>query len=100
LKLKRLGGKSWFPPGLLRDAVDAATAPRFSVSNPINIEQNIRAGAEYPSCLSQLFNRDLRLALATYAAGERRVLRRGLAHSHPEALAYVLRGQTGAFGEA
>lgn len=68
-----------------------ATAQRFSVRNPFNIEQNIRGGAEYLSYLSQLFNGDLRLVLAAYAAGERRVQQRGLAYSNPGVLAYVLR---------
>ncbi|MCI0627864.1 MAG: lytic transglycosylase domain-containing protein [Acidobacteria bacterium] len=68
-----------------------ATALRFGVNNPFNIEQNIRAGTEYLSYLNQLFNGDLRLVLAAYAAGERRVQRRGLAYSHPEVVAYVLR---------
>jgi soluble lytic murein transglycosylase-like protein len=67
------------------------TSQRLSVSNPFNIEQNIRAGAEYLGYLSQLFNGDLRLVLAAYAAGEGRVQERGLAYSHPGVLAYVLR---------
>jgi soluble lytic murein transglycosylase-like protein len=37
------------------------TSQSLSVSNPFNIEQNIRAGAEHLSYLSQPFNRDLRL---------------------------------------
>lgn len=45
------------------------TFQHLSVSNPFNIEQNIRGGAEYLSYLSQLFNGDLRLVLAAYAAG-------------------------------
>ena len=67
------------------------TSQRFGVSNPFNIEQNVRAGAEYLSYLGQIFNRDLRLVLAAYAAGEGRVQQRGLAYSHPGVLAYVLR---------
>jgi soluble lytic murein transglycosylase-like protein len=67
------------------------TSQRLSVSNPFNIEQNIRAGAEYLSYLSHLFDGDLRLVLAAYAAGEARVQQRGLAYSHPGVLAYVLR---------
>jgi soluble lytic murein transglycosylase-like protein len=67
------------------------TSQRLSVSNPFNIEQNIRAGAEYLSYLSQLFNGDLRLVLAAYAAGEGRIQQRGLDYSYPGVLAYVLR---------
>jgi soluble lytic murein transglycosylase len=66
-----------------------ATAERFSVVNPFNIEQNIRAGVEYLARLKRLFKGDLRLVLAAYAAGERRVLRRGLAYSCPEVVSYV-----------
>ena len=66
-----------------------ATAQRFAVVNPFNIEQNIRAGVEYLAFLSRIFKSDLRLVLAAYAAGEGRVLRRGLAYSQPEVLDYV-----------
>ena len=66
-----------------------ATAQRFGAVNPFNIEQNIRAGVEYLAVLSRLFKGDLRLVLAAYAAGEGRILRRGLAYSHPDVLAYV-----------
>jgi len=66
-----------------------ATAQRFAVLNPFNIEQNIRAGVEYLAFLSRIFRGDLRLVLAAYAAGEGRVLRRGLAYSQPEVLDYV-----------
>lgn len=66
-----------------------AAAQRFAVVNPFNIEQNIRAGVEYLAFLSRMFKGDLRLVLAAYAAGEGRVLRRGLAYSHPEVLDYV-----------
>jgi hypothetical protein len=40
------------------------TARRLMVSNPFNIEQNIRAGTQYLGYLSQLFNGDVRLVLA------------------------------------
>ena len=50
-----------------------ATAQRFAVVNPFNIEQNIRAGVEYLAFLSRIFKGDLRLVLAAYAAGEGRV---------------------------
>ena len=66
-----------------------ATAQRFGAVNPFNIEQNIRAGVEYLAVLSRLFKGDLRLVMAAYAAGEGRILRRGLAYSHPDVLAYV-----------
>src|SRR5262245_8486591 len=66
-----------------------ATAERFAVANPFNIEQNIRAGVEYLANLNRLFKGDLRLVLAAYAAGEERILRRGLAYSYPEVVSYA-----------
>ena len=66
-----------------------ATAQRFAVVNPFNIEQNIRAGVEYLAVLNRLFKGDLRLVLAAYTAGEGRIIRRRLAYSQPEVLDYV-----------
>ena len=65
------------------------TAQRFHVQNRFNIEQNIRGGVEYLAWLHMVFKGDLRLVTAAYVAGERRVIRRGLAYSCPEVFAYV-----------
>jgi soluble lytic murein transglycosylase-like protein len=47
-----------------------ATARRFGVKNIWDPEQNIRGGTEYLRFLLNLFDGDLRLALAGYNAGE------------------------------
>jgi len=66
-----------------------STAQRFEVKNPFNIEQNIRAGVEYLDVLKRLFKGDLRLVLGAYAAGEGRILRRGLGYSNRDVVDYV-----------
>ncbi len=58
-----------------------ATAIRFGVRNRFDIEENIRGGVAYLAWLIQLFNGDLRLAVAAYQVGESQILSRGLAYS-------------------
>jgi soluble lytic murein transglycosylase-like protein len=53
------------------------TAARYSVSNRLDPEQSIHGGARYLRDLLQMFNNDLRLALAAYNAGEEAVVRHG-----------------------
>lgn len=53
------------------------TAKRFKVSNRYDPEQNLQAGAEYLTYLLKLFNKDLRLAIAAYNAGEGSVKKYG-----------------------
>jgi len=50
-----------------------ATAERFHVSDPFNMEQNVLAGARYLKELLGRFHGDLKLALAAYNAGPERV---------------------------
>lgn len=54
-----------------------ATARRFQVSDPYDPAQNIRAGARYLRELRDLYQGDLRLALAAYNAGPEAVHRYG-----------------------
>lgn len=68
-----------------------ATAIRFGVRNRFDIEENIRGGVAYLAWLIQLFNGDLRLAVAAYQVGESQILSRGLAYSSPEVFHYVSR---------
>jgi soluble lytic murein transglycosylase-like protein len=71
-----------------------ATAVRFGVTSRFDITQNIRAGVAYLSHLLRLFQGDLRLALAAYAAGEERILSAGLTYSNADVLDYVTRVTT------
>jgi soluble lytic murein transglycosylase-like protein len=50
-----------------------ATAERFHVSDPFDIEQNVLAGARYLKELLGRFHGDMKLALAAYNAGPERV---------------------------
>lgn len=52
-----------------------ATAARYGVHSAFEPAQNIEGGVKYLKDLIQLFNSDLRLALAAYNAGENRVQR-------------------------
>ncbi|MCV6639461.1 lytic transglycosylase domain-containing protein [Candidatus Albibeggiatoa sp. nov. NOAA] len=54
-----------------------ATARRFGVSDRTNASENIYGGAKYLSWLLDLFDNDIRLALAGYNAGEGAVKRYG-----------------------
>jgi soluble lytic murein transglycosylase-like protein len=49
------------------------TAEDMQVSNPYDIQENIRAGTRYLGILLQKFNNNLPLALAAYNAGPNRV---------------------------
>jgi len=50
-----------------------ATAERFHVADPFNMEENVMAGARYLKELLGRFHGDLKLALAAYNAGPERV---------------------------
>lgn len=54
-----------------------ATAARFNVYDRQNPKQNINGGVRYLSLLVEMFNGDLKLALAAYNAGENAVKRHG-----------------------
>jgi soluble lytic murein transglycosylase-like protein len=53
------------------------TARRYGVADVFDPAQNIRAGARYLSDLLRMFNKDVKLALAAYNAGEHVVARYG-----------------------
>ena len=67
------------------------TAAHFGVTHPFYIHENIRGGVAYLAELVSRFHGDLRLVMAAYAAGERRILDRGLEYSSSEVHAYVQR---------
>jgi len=54
-----------------------ATAERYGVSDREDPAQNLRGGTEYLRDLLEMFDNDLRLALAAYNAGENAVIRYG-----------------------
>jgi len=53
------------------------TAARYGVSDSFDPMENVRGGAAYLRDLLDMFNQDLRLALAGYNAGEGAVLKHG-----------------------
>jgi hypothetical protein len=69
-----------------------ATAERFGVRDRRDPQQNIRGGATYLRQLLDMFDNDLRLALAAYNAGENAVLKYGRQiPPYPETQQYVER---------
>jgi len=67
------------------------TANRFGLRNRFVIEENIRGGVAYLDWLMRLFHGDLRLVVAGYYAGERRIMPQGLAYSSRDTYEYVRR---------
>jgi soluble lytic murein transglycosylase-like protein len=67
------------------------TAYKFRVRNRFLVEENIHGGVAYLAWLIDLFHGDLRLAVASYCAGEGRITPRKLACSSPEVYEYVER---------
>jgi soluble lytic murein transglycosylase-like protein len=70
------------------------TAYRFGVRNRFVIPENIRGGVAYLAWLMRLFHGDLRLVVASYYAGEQRIMPRKLAYSSLETYEYVRRVAT------
>jgi len=67
-----------------------ATAARYGVSNIYDPAENIRGGARYLRFLLDMFDQDLRLALAGYNAGENAVVKYGnQVPPYPETQQYV-----------
>jgi soluble lytic murein transglycosylase-like protein len=67
------------------------TAYDFRVSNRFLIQENIRAGIAYLAALIREFRGDLRLAVASYYAGDRLIEKEGLRCSSPAVYDYVAR---------
>lgn len=68
-----------------------ATAVVFRVANRFDVAENIRGGVAYLAQLDKLYGGDRRLILASYNAGEHRVLRQGLNYRSREVYSYVAR---------
>jgi soluble lytic murein transglycosylase-like protein len=67
------------------------TADAFDVANIYNPEENVKAGVRHFRWLLDLFDGDLKLALAAYNAGPQKVLRYDGIPPYPETRAYVTR---------
>ena len=67
------------------------TAATFRVRNRFDVAENIRGGVAYLKWLAALCDGDRRLMLASYNAGQDRVLRRGLEFESDEVQVYVMR---------
>ena len=65
------------------------TAARFGVDDAFNPAQNVRGGVRFLRYLLDMFNGDVRLALAAYNAGENVVLALGKVPPYPETRNYV-----------
>jgi len=68
-----------------------ATAKRFKVRDIYSVEDNIEGGIRYLKYLTDMFPKDIRLAIAAYNAGENRVLRSGGIPNIRETTTYVSR---------
>jgi soluble lytic murein transglycosylase-like protein len=65
------------------------TAERFGVADPFDPTENVRGGVRYLRYLLDLFDGDVRLALAAYNAGENAVLALGRVPPYQETRLYV-----------
>lgn len=75
--------------GLMQLMPDSAAT--FGVRNRFDVAENIRGGVAYLKWLATLCGGDRRLMLASYNAGQDRVLRRGLEFESEEVQVYVTR---------
>ena len=70
----------------------SGTAARYGVNNRRDPEENVNGGVRYLRDLLQMFNYDIRLAVAGYNAGENAVIRAGnRIPNYPETQVYVER---------
>ncbi|MFZ0593451.1 MAG: lytic transglycosylase domain-containing protein [Bryobacteraceae bacterium] len=66
-----------------------ATAREYGTRHPFWIHENIRGGVAYLRSLLDEFHGDLRLSVAAYYAGSRRIRARGLAYADRPVFEYV-----------
>ena len=65
------------------------TAQEYGVNDAFDPSQNIGGGVHYLADLIKEFNGDLRLVLAAYNCGSRRIVGRGLEYRNPDVFQYV-----------
>lgn len=66
-----------------------ATAADLGVVDPFSIPDNIGGGVRYLAMLMNRFKGEIRLVVAAYYAGSKYPVRRGLAYSNSDVVAYV-----------
>lgn len=66
-----------------------ATADSYDVSDPFDVQDNLRGGISYFAHLMKRYNNDVRLALAAYNAGETAVAKYNGIPPFPETQSYV-----------
>lgn len=62
----------------------------YSVQESKSISDNIGGGVRYLADLNKLFRGDLRMVVAAYYCGERRIEQNGLRYQNPDVIDYVL----------
>lgn len=65
------------------------TAEMYGIRDRYAVMENLSGGIRYLADLLSQFHGDMRLAVAAYYCGPRRILQRGLSYSNPEVVAYV-----------
>ena len=66
-----------------------ATASSYDVSDPFDVQENLRGGIKFFAHLMKRYNNDVRLALAAYNAGETAVAKYNGIPPYPETQSYV-----------
>jgi len=65
------------------------TALKYGVRNPYSLFENLSGGVQYLADLLKEFHGDMRLAVAAYYCGARRLEESGLVYRNQDAIAYV-----------
>ena len=66
-----------------------ATAGMYFVRNRFSITENLSGGIQYLADLMTEFRGEMRLAVAAYYCGSRRIARQGLYYRNPDVVSYV-----------
>jgi soluble lytic murein transglycosylase-like protein len=65
------------------------TALKYGVRNPYSLFENLSGGVQYLADLLKEFHGDMRLAVAAYYCGARRLEESGLSYRNQDAITYV-----------
>lgn len=86
---------SWNPTALSRKGAAGlmqlmpATAETYFVQNRYSVTENLSGGTQYLADLLREFHGEMRLAVAAYYCGSRRISRSGLAYRDADVVSYV-----------